>query len=134
MKLKWNVFLWDINRKEIKEWNIFNHGRFGKDMALCLRDCRDKDEFKTELRRDVMYYFGFKVEYETFITEPFPYVTKKEIDRLVEEDVRHCAHVNLEHGDKIDVYRQIMMNYNHFIDYLWSNREEILKEDENENI
>lgn len=134
MKLKWNVFLWDINRKEIKEWNIFNHGRFTTDMIKCLRDCRDKDELTIELRRNVMYYFGFKVEYETFITEPFPYVTKKEIDRLVEEDVRHCTHVNLEHGDKIDVYRQIMMNYNHFINYLWSNREEILEEAENETI
>lgn len=129
MKLIWNVFLYDRNRKEVKPWNVFEHGRFGVDMIDCLRDCRDKDEFKTELKRDVMYYFGFKVEYETFITEPFPYVTKKEIDRLAEEDVRHCTYVELEHGEKIDVYRQIMMNYDHFINYLWNNRAKILEVD-----
>lgn len=128
MKLVWNVFLYDINKKEVQSWNVFNHGRFTVDMIKCLETCRDKLEFKTELKRDIMYYFGFKVEYEAFITEPFPHVTKKEIDRLAEEDTRHCTHVNLEYGKKIDVCQQIMMNYGHFIDYLWRNKEEILKE------
>lgn len=125
MKLIWNVFCWDVNRKEIKEWNVFTHGRFIHDMANCLRDCRDKDEFKTELRREVMYYFGFKVEYETFITEPFPYVTKEEIKRLADakKNIKYREHVDVEYGSKIDVYRQIMMNYDRFIDYLWQNKE-----------
>lgn len=127
MKLIWNVFLYDINRNEIQSWNIFNHGRFTVDMIKCLDTCRDKLEFTTELKRDVMYYFGFKVEYETCITEPFPCVTKQEIERLAAEDVQYREHVNLECGKKIDVYQQIMMNYRHFIDYLWSNRERILE-------
>lgn len=130
MKITWNVFLWDINRKEIKEWDVFNHGRFGRDVAMCLRDCRGKDEFKEELRREILYYFGFKVEYETYITEPFPYITKKEMKRIaeVEKDVKYQDHVNLEYGSKIDVYRQIMMNYDRFVDYLWQNKERMLEE------
>lgn len=127
MKLSWNVFICGFNKKEIENWNVFNHSGFTTDMIKCLKDCKDKLEFTAELKRDIMYYFGYKVEYETFITEPFPHVTKKEIDRLVAEDVRYCAHVELEQGKKIDVYQQIMMNYQHFVNYLWNNREEILE-------
>lgn len=119
--LNWQVFRYDINKKRILTWNVFEHGSFYKDAIKCLNECRDKEEFKTELRREVQYYFWAKVEYEVFISEPFPYVSKEEIERLSKEDVKYYTHVNLDVGSKIDIYEQIMMNYKHFVNYVWEN-------------
>lgn len=126
MQLIWNVYFYDFNSNEITSFNIFEHHRFYEETINCLKDCRDKNEFKTELRRELFYYFGYKVEYEIFITEPFPYVTKEEIDRLVAENTKRFIHVDLKVGDKIDIYQQVMLNYDRFIDYIWGQKEIIL--------
>lgn len=127
MKLKWNVYCRSINRKEIQYFNVFDHSAFYSDMIKRLKDCQDYDEFRSELKRDLMYYFAYKNEYEIGITEPFPHVSADEIKRLQQETAEYCTHVNLMMGIKVDVFQQIMMNYSHFIDYIWQNKEEVLR-------
>lgn len=127
MKLKWNVYRRDMNKEEIRYFNIFDHAGFYNDMIKCLETCRGYDEFKSELKRDLMYYFAYKAEYETFLTEPFPHVTKDEVERLKQKEIKYCTNVNLEMGVKIDIYQQIMMNYSHFVNYIWQNKEEVLQ-------
>lgn len=126
MKLIWNVFTRGMNSHEIEEYNVFNHGRFYEDMKKCLRDCCDKDEFKEELRRDLMYYFGYKVEWEVHVSEPFPHITEEELERLNNETVPYNHMPRIQCSRKIDVCHQIMMNYDRFIDYIWQNRKQVL--------
>ena len=42
LKLEWNVYVHDFNKKEIKIFNIFNHGRFLEDVMKDLKKMRDK--------------------------------------------------------------------------------------------
>lgn len=66
-----------------------------------------KNEFAEAVKRDLLYYFWSKCEYEIVITG-WPNV----------ED-------NLE---KVDAYGQVMLNFDIFIDYLWSHKQEIQPE------
>lgn len=124
MKLKWNVY--HINaQNEIIEINIFDHKRFYHGVEECLKTCRDRNEFATELRRELFYYFCSKYEYEIGLTEAFPHIAREEVDKLADSDFKIHTFVNLKTHRKIDVYQQIMMNYSIFVDYIWNNRKEI---------
>lgn len=101
--MEWNVFYHDINAHEITTFNIFDHYRFSKDVQKSLKQCTDKDEFAKELKSDLMYYFWLKAEYEIIIS---PW----------------CGGRNAE-DIKVDIYTQVMNNWNVFLDYVWSNKE-----------
>lgn len=65
--MKWNVYYYSINQDEIKCFNIFDHGRFLEDVVKNLKKRYKKEEFKEKFRRDVMYYFWSKSEWELVI-------------------------------------------------------------------
>lgn len=91
--------------------------------------------FKERVRKDLSYYFWSKSEWEVIVTTWPPYVDSEEIDRLVKEREEHISKCgkfyqtdcNVNVGEKIDVYTQVMMNWDQFIDYLWNNRKLIKK-------
>lgn len=134
MELTWIVFIEDINTRKIEHYNVFDHGRFMKDL-VDIKKRIGKDEgffpqFAAEVKSSLMYYFWSKCEWEVVITSWPPYVNGKEIDRLADEKT-NClidygrfvrTYVNLEAAEKIDVFDQVMMNWDQFIDYLWRNR------------
>lgn len=131
MKLEWNVYSHDFNRKEIETFNIFNHGRFLEDVKKNLKKCETKDKFAEELRRSLFYYFGSKCEWEVVITSWVPHITISELDRLNaerEETLKkynrnpYSLYVNPEVGEKVDVYEQVRLNWNVFVDYVWSHK------------
>ena len=131
MKLEWNVYTYDFNSKEIEVFNIFNHGRFLEDIKKNLKKCETKEEFAELLRRDLFYYFGSKCEWEIVITSWVPHITTSELDRLNaarEETLKkygrepYSLYVNPEVGEKIDVYSQVLMNFQHVVDYIWSHK------------
>ena len=97
--LKWNVFYYNINSQKIIEFNIFEHSGFLKDVKKCLKQCENKDDFAKEIKSSLMYYFWAKSEYEIIISA-------------------WCGG-NGKESVKIDIYRQVMMNWDKFIDYLW---------------
>ena len=82
-----------------------------------------------------MSEYWSRCEYETVITSWPPHVDGKEIDRLNKERTEHiekwgnfyCTDVRLSVGEKIDVYSQVKLNWQHFINYLWNNRKLIKK-------
>lgn len=104
--LCWNVFVEDVNAGRITQYNIFTHGGF-------LRDCRealkvypiDRDGFAAEVKHALMYFFWSKCEYETVLSG-WPPSERTE-------------------SRKIDVYSQVCLNFEAFVDYLWSHRPEL---------
>ncbi len=131
MNLEWNVFRHDVNKKEIVTFNIFNHWKFEEDVQKSLKKFKDKDEFAEQLRRDLMYYFWSKCEYEVIITSFPTYITMSELDRVNDDRWNHKdrygtdymrINVNPETGAKIDIYEQVMNNWDIFLDYVWNSK------------
>ena len=131
MNLEWNVFYHDINKQKITTFNIFNHWKFDEDVQKSLKKFKDKYEFAEQLRRDLMYYFWSKCEYEVIITSFPTYITMNELDRLNEDRWLHkdrygtdYMHINVspETGAKIDIYEQVMNNFDIFADYVWNSK------------
>lgn len=104
--LVWNVFRYDINKREIITYNIFNHGKFLDDVKKDAKEdygkqLPDYEEFKERVRRELQYYFWRKCEYEVIVSAWPP-----------NENVPE---------QKIDAYSQVMMNFDTFYSYLYSN-------------
>ena len=100
--MEWNVFYHDGNRQKITTFNIFKHNSFAKDIKTDLKESKDKQEFKTKLKSNLMYYFWSKAEYEIIIS---PWVGGRDTKEL-----------------KVDVYTQVMNNFDIFLDYVWSKK------------
>lgn len=131
MNLEWNVFRYSISENKIVTFNIFNHWKFNEDVQKSLKKFKDKDEFAEQLRRDLMYYFWSKCEHEVIITSFPTYITMKELDGLNEERASHKEkygrdyvriNVSPDTGAKIDIYTQVMNNWNVFVDYVWNSK------------
>lgn len=99
--MEWNVYYHDSNAKKIRPYNVFNHGGFRKDVETTLKK-KDltRDEFSQDIRNNAMYYFWCKCEYEV----------------IIKEWTGSPAEI------KIDIFNQLRINWDHFIDYLWSLR------------
>lgn len=100
MELSWYVYRQDFNTNKILPWNIFEHGRLNKDTLDLLKRKIDKETFADAMKSNLMYYFWSKAEYEIIL--------KNWIGRDCEV--------------KIDVYDQVMLNFDKFVDYLWSEK------------
>lgn len=98
VNLEWNVFYYDLNAKEIQVLNVFNHGRYRKDVEDLLHKCTDMEEFSDKLKSVTMYYFWSKCEWETVI---YPWVGDDKAAK------------------KIDVFWQLQNNWSRFVEYLW---------------
>lgn len=107
--LTWNVYYENFNAGRIETYNVFNHYRFWDD---CIKNVKknkeDRKAFEEQLRRDLMYYYWSKCEWE-IILSAWP------------------ARKNF-HEEKIDVFDQIYLNWDKFTDYVWENRNNIKKE------
>lgn len=100
--MEWNVYYHSINSNEIKTFNIFNHGDFNQDVEKYLKKYKDKEEFADKLKSSLMYYFWSKAEWEVIIS---PW----------------CGGRNTK-DIKIDVYDQVMNNWDIFVDYVWKSK------------
>ena len=103
--LKWFVFVEDINSKRINVYNIFEHKDFMEDCDDAWKDYindehRDLKKKKKDIESNLMYYFWSKCEWEIVLSDfpPSDSFQKK----------------------KIDVYQQVKINWDIFIDYLFS--------------
>lgn len=114
--LEWNVYIGDYNHRHIETYNIFKHTSFVKDCQKIVKRYSktekaegvfNREAFAEEIRHELMYYFWSKCEWEVIIDHWPPHESFQ--------------------SEKIDVYDQIRLNWNVFIDYLWSHKEEISK-------
>ena len=131
MKLKWVVYRHDINKREIVEFNIFDHWRFEEDVKKDLKKCKTKEEFAEKIKSHLMYYFWSKCEYEVVISSFPVHIKKEEFNRLTEEfkvGTEKYGHepygmwVCPDVGEKIDIYNQVMLNFEVFVNYVWSHK------------
>lgn len=102
--MEWHVFYHDINAQKLTTINIFDHCGFFEDVQKALKKSKSKDEFAKALKSDLMYYFWSKSEYEIIIS---PW----------------CGGRNTE-DIKVDIYTQVMNNWNVFLDYVWNSKGE----------
>lgn len=104
--MEWNVYRYNFNENKIEVFNIFNHESFRKDVESLLKKKIDsKKVFSEELKKILMYYFWSKTEHEVVVK---PWIDGLNINR------------------KVNVYEQIMNNWNHFLAYMWFyNRREL---------
>lgn len=110
--LEWNVYVEDINGKRMCTHNIFDHYRFRSDCKKAAKKYgKDREQFEETVRRDLMYYYWSKCEWEIVLS---PWVGNRESFR----------------EEKIDVYDQVKLNWDIFIDWLWNNRKELLKDED----
>ena len=100
--MEWNVFYHNVNTQKIVPFNIFQHSRFRKDVEELLKDFNDKEEFAKQLKSELMYNFWCKSEYEVIIS---PWCGGR-----ITEDI------------KVDIYRQVMLNWEIFVDYVWGTK------------
>ena len=106
----WNVFLEDFNRKEIVIYNVFHSHTFLEQVKKEFRRYskhKDIEKLEREIRSWAMYCFWSKCEYEIIITS-FP--ERKEFKAA-----------------KVDVYRQLELNWKPFFNYIYDNKAYFLR-------
>lgn len=131
MKLEYYVYYHNFNGKSIEKFNIFEHGRFFEDVKKDLKKCKTKEEFAEKLRGHLFYYYCSKCEWEVVIVPWVPHITISELNRLNAEREKtlkehnrepYSLYVNPDVGEKVDVYEQVMMNYDIIVDYVWAHK------------
>lgn len=97
MNLEWYVYYYDINSGQLKTLNIFNHRGFKNAIEEIFKKYYSIEEFKKAVKSELMYYFWSKAEWEIIISDWFG----KQVEK------------------KIDVYDQVMLNWDRFIEWLY---------------
>lgn len=129
--LTYYVFVENINKKKIEKYNVLNDGildEFKKRMKE--QHITDKRQFAEMAEQVLMYHYWSRSEWEIVLTDWPPHMKLEELAKLNEEVEKYkkdynrepySLTINLSTAEKIDVYDQIMMNWNIFIDYVWEN-------------
>ena len=107
--LEWKVFVYDVNDAKIKSYNIFEHYHFRCDL-VDIKNCEEKEVFAKEVKASLLYYFWGKCQWE-IVLQAWPPSKRLDDDHFG--------------GEKVDVFSQVMLNWDRFIDYLWKNKHEI---------
>ena len=109
MMLEWNVYYGDFGGKKIRVGNIFDHGGFMEDCREAYKKCADnREDFLDKVRWSLMYYYWSRCEWE-IVLDLWP-------------------HRDGFDGYKVDVYDQVVLNWDKFSDYVWANKDEFKKE------
>lgn len=98
----WNVFIEDVNSQKIKTFNIFDHRSFKEEVVKIIKSyhfkCKCRDDMMKDISRQLMYYYWGKCEYEIVLT----------------------GWPNGDTDRKVDIYEQVMNNWDRFTDYMWT--------------
>lgn len=99
--MHWFVYVDDFNMKRIVEYDIFKHHSFAGDVGRAYKKHRnDFDAFAEKVRGLLFYYYCSKCEWEVIVGA---WVAR---DRTPER--------------KVDVCEQVMLNWDVFIEYVWT--------------
>ena len=100
--MKWIVYIDDYHtRKNISTYNIFDHRGFKEGCDKVWKKYKDnREKFEEHIKTELAYYFWSKCEWEIILSGWPPHKDFKD--------------------KKVDVYSQVMLNWDVFIDYLWS--------------
>lgn len=133
--LKWYVYNYNHTTEELTSFDVFStmiiqdiqklKASYRKELKLHNED-KDVSKwiekykntvFSEELRKVVAYRYWSKYEYEISLTTYPPYLAE---GLSVEHATRH-QEAKLETSKRIDVYDQIMLNFDVFRDYVFEN-------------
>lgn len=104
--LAWNVYIGNCNEQNIEQYNIFRHGSFLEDCKKAAKNNKkDKDAFASNIRNSLMYHYWSKYEWEIVLQHWPPHDRFKDL--------------------KIDVFDQVMLNWDAFVDYVWEHKKEL---------
>lgn len=111
--MEWNVYVGNFNSRKIEVHNVFNHLRFVRDLTKELKKIeksdaseeKKKDDFAEAMRKELMYYYWSKCEWEVIVS--------------------HWPQGKDDRDEKIDVYDQVRLNWDKFVDYVWANRKDL---------
>ena len=113
-------------KKFLLEGTFTYHSHLSGDIVFKCHDDFYK-KFKTEIfapefKNNLMYYFWSKCECEIILTN-WPTSFKVDVERLdvTKHDCRDF--IDLEVAEKIDMYDQVMNNWQLVLDYVWNNLE-----------
>lgn len=139
--MTWNVYCYNFSSNIIMTYNIFRHGRFREYAYKTLKNCKDKTDFTKAIRGELLYYFWSKSECELIIklTDDnrvflYPWCGSSNPDNekieVTDETDFDWLGFAKEHIDKqiykneakIDIYDQVMFQFDKFIDYVWNER------------
>lgn len=99
--MHWFVIVEDFNGRRITEYDVFDHGGFAEDVRKAYKKNRnDFDVFSKKVRGSLLYYFCSRCEWEVIVSAWPP------SDRIPDK--------------KVDVYEQVMLNWDVFIGYVWT--------------
>lgn len=98
--MEWYVYRQDLNTNEIETFNVFRHASFSRDVEAELSRAKSKGDFAEKLKSNLMYYYWCKAEWEVLIRS-------------------WCGR---EKEIKVDVYQQVMLNWDIFLEYVWAHR------------
>ena len=108
--VEWYAYYYDYNEDKIEPFNVFEHGSFLEDCRKnAKKNSKDYDKFCDQLRKDVMYYFWSKCEWEVVIS---PWIRNSEKATI-----------------KIDVHDQIDLNWDIFCEYVWQHAAELRRKE-----
>lgn len=100
--MEWNVYYHDTNKDTVDVVNIFERCGLEKFVRQLFQDkMLTKEVMAEEIKAELMYHFWARSEYEVVIKE---WIGKKA-------------------AIKVDIYQQLMLNWDRFIDYCWSQRD-----------
>lgn len=101
--MNWYVYASNLYTRDLEIYNVFKNSFFKKNVLFLLESCKTKEEFDHKLQQELKYRFDNKKEWELSV-EP--------------------SNATLGKSEIINVYTQVMLNFNTFADYCWSKREQ----------
>ena len=102
--LIWNVYTENVNSRKIEPYNVFNHCGFSNDLSKIFREENDADRLVERVKSSLMYWFWSKCEWEVILV----------------------GWPDTETHEKIDVYDQILLNWDRFLDYILEHGRDIV--------
>lgn len=139
--LVWNVLYYNFNSRKIETYNVLGGSYFIDELKKMMKKHKDKNDFAEALKREMMYHFWSRCEWELIIeaTEDnriflIPWVGCSEPEKVkidVTDDINfdwrgfaelHIGKQIYNDKAKIDVYDQIAYMWDDFVDYCWNSK------------
>ena len=108
--MEWFVYKENPNARTIEKWNVFRHSAFEKEVCALLDEITmTKEKFAEKLESAARYCFWCRCEYEVVISEWPPVNRERFPDRK-------------EVAIKVDIFSQLQMNWEAFVNYCWEHK------------
>ena len=128
--------------------NIFKHYGFCKHVKKWAKEIKTKEKFIEQVRIELVYYFWSKCEHELVIETDednriflSPWVGCREPEKVridVTDDTsfdwrgfaeKHIGRQIYDNKARVDVYNQVEYIWDDFAEYIWENKEKLLRLD-----